>query len=71
MVYDRQVCFARKLETMWFRMVSLADRDYEGLGDVVDAIFANNPEEALIRCRENHVSENITREIREVFGITS
>lgn len=64
-----RVRFARWLELEWLKLFAMADGAAEGLGPVVEAVVWNNPEEALIRCKEGGVDEVICLKIREVFEI--
>jgi hypothetical protein len=63
---ERKLALCHRLEFAFIDLLSQKrDREARALGPVVDALYADNPEEDIHRCREGGV--DIIDEINAVF----
>lgn len=68
---QQQVRLAHKMQIKWLQMVATQEVTAEAWGGVVDALFANQPEEAVLRCREGNLPPLVVCEIQKIFGLPS
>lgn len=69
--WDRRARFAHRCQVAWVGLLA-EGRNFEAVvwGQVVDAIFCNEPEIAILRARFHRLPEGTIAAIREAFQLT-
>jgi hypothetical protein len=72
MIQNRALRFAHNCQRAWLDLIA-TNRNKEALvwGTVLDAIFDNDPNLAVLRAEQNSMPPSTIRAIREAFELTS
>jgi hypothetical protein len=72
MIQDRALRFAHNCQRAWLDLIA-SNHDREALvwGTILDAIFDNNPDLAILRAEQNSLPPSTITAIREAFELTS